>query len=573
MVSQPIPETVLVFSLSSSCDNSQPSQSCPASQSRSDLTLDSLKSMLSDLDTGSFCHVKSSKYVTFVRLSDELVPTVRISLVVDVDCVVHIAVLEKPLSKHHPLWQHVPNVVKSKDDVVLLLDVLSQGNICSGAGDPKLFNRHVLKNTSSCVEQQSGCVRSTSCELLLLHADRCLPCCRLKKQLQQRKRRQLRRTATSSNFPNQFFSSPFTRTKLTHLARMARLLKRKNKSLQVRLERCKRMCRNMVKTHGEKLTHSDSQNMIQLATECTDTALKQFPPGSFQEVFWKQQLQYNQLKNKSNMRWHPTMIRWCLYLKSKSAKAYEGVRSYLSLPSTRTLYDYSHYMEHRLGVNPKVVEQLINSASKMGCYEKKHCGYVGILHDEIKIKSDLVYNKSTGELIGYVRLDDVTNELLKLGDHSKNEMPVAQNLLVTMVRGITTSLKYPFAAYATSSLSGSTLYNIIWECIEYIEVVAGLKVLFICCDGAAQNRKFISLHADGSEFVYKTKNFYAADNRDIYFVSDPPHLLKTARNCLPTLLHTVTVDICGLKRTLAGLIWKSYLKRNAANQNIAFVQN
>jgi len=288
VVSQLIPETVLVFSLSSSCDNSQPSQSCPASQSCSDLTLDSLKSMLSDLDTGSFCHVKSSKYVTFVRLSDELVPTVRISLVVDVDCVVHIAVFEKPISKQHPLWQHVPNVVKSKDDVVLLLDVLSQRSVCSGAGDPKLFNRRVLKNTSSCVEQQSGCVRSTSCELLLLHADRCLPCSRLKKQVQQRKRRQLRRTATSSNFPNKFLSLSSARTKLIHLARMTKQLKRKNKSLEVRLERCKRMCRNMVKTHGEKLAHSDSQNVIELATECTDTVLEEFlvPPALFEEILY-----------------------------------------------------------------------------------------------------------------------------------------------------------------------------------------------------------------------------------------------------------------------------------------------
>ena len=526
VTSPQLPVTVLAFG----CDESdmEPSQSSTAA---SCLTAGSLKCMLSDVNTGAFFRVECSKYLTFVQLTDELVPTVKLSLVIDDDCVVHIAVYEKLLSEHHALWQHVPKVVKSTDDVVLLLNVLSKVSLCSGAGGSQLVSRSLLKNTSCLVEQHSGCVRSVNCDSLLLHAKRCLPCSRLQKQLRQRKNRQLKRTATSSHLPNQFLPSPFTLSKLTHLARMAKLLKRKNKSLHIRLERCKRMCKKLVETQGQKLTESDSKNILQLATECKETALKQFPPGSFQQIFWDQQLQYNQLKSKSTMRWHPTMIRWCLYLKSKSAKAYEGVRSFLSLPCSRTLYDYSHYMEHKLGVNPKVTEQLIHSASKMGCYEAEHRSFIGILHDEIKIKSDLVYNKSTGELIGYVRLDDVTNELLKLGNTTNVDVPVAQNLLVTMVRGITTSLRYPFATYATKTLSASTLYNIIWECTEYLEIVAGLKVLFICCDGAVQNRKFFSLHGDGSELVYKTKNFYAAEDRDIYFVSDPPHLLKTARNC------------------------------------------
>ena len=30
---------------------------------------------------------------------------------------------------------------------------------------------------------------------------------------------------------------------------------------------------------------------------------------------------------------------------------------------------------------------------------------------------------------------------------------------------------------------------------------------------------------------YKTKNPYAKDERWIYFIADPPHLIKTVRNC------------------------------------------
>ena len=35
-----------------------------------------------------------------------------------------------------------------------------------------------------------------------------------------------------------------------------------------------------------------------------------------------------------------------------------------------------------------------------------------------------------------------------------------------------------------------------------------------------------------SEIVYRTINLYANETRYIYFFSDVPHLMKTARNCL-----------------------------------------
>ena len=56
------------------------------------------------------------------------------------------------------------------------------------------------------------------------------------------------------------------------------------------------------------------------------------------------------------------------------------------------------------------------------------------------------------------------------------------------------------------------------------------------CDGASQNRRFFRLHKDtdghaGKDVTCRTINLFAPD-RFIYFLSDPPHLVKTARNCL-----------------------------------------
>lgn len=197
-----IPATVDAFE----CDDSETIEP--------DLTGCSLKCLLSDYDTGSFLRVTSSKYLTFVQLSDELTPRVRMSLVIDDNCAVHIAVFEKPLSKHHALWQQVPDVIKNMDEAVLIFDVLSKSHICDGAGDAQSTSKNILKNISA-IEGQCGRIRSNNCDSLLSpKINRCLPCRRLKKQIHQRNYRHLKCIAASFHAPNKFLQSPFSRTKL-----------------------------------------------------------------------------------------------------------------------------------------------------------------------------------------------------------------------------------------------------------------------------------------------------------------------------------------------------------------------
>ena len=38
--------------------------------------------------------------------------------------------------------------------------------------------------------------------------------------------------------------------------------------------------------------------------------------------------------------------------------------------------------------------------------------------------------------------------------------------------------------------------------------------------------------SDDSDVVYRTVNRFSTDGRYLYFFSDAPHLMKTARNCL-----------------------------------------
>ena len=69
-------------------------------------------------------------------------------------------------------------------------------------------------------------------------------------------------------------------------------------------------------------------------TSCEGDFQKAHPdPNSFQRLFLEQQAKFLQ-SGKNGMRWHPMIIRRCLYMKSKSSKAYDAMRDsgFITLP-------------------------------------------------------------------------------------------------------------------------------------------------------------------------------------------------------------------------------------------------
>ena len=93
-------------------------------------------------------------------------------------------------------------------------------------------------------------------------------------------------------------------------------------------------------------------------------------------------------------------------------------------------------------------------------------------------------------------------------------------------------LNFPYAHFATCGVTGEAVWPIVWEAICRLEA-SGIKVLSITADGGSSNRNFFRLHGKKSKStpIYKTKNRYSHDGRSLYFVADPPHLIKTAINC------------------------------------------
>ena len=223
---------------------------------------------------------------------------------------------------------------------------------------------------------------------------------------------------------------------------------------------------------------------------------------------------------------------------------------FINLPiSERTLYNYRHCLPSKTGFVPEVVQRFIEECRAKGMYDDKWKKCVGILQDKIKIKDDLVYCPKIGQPIGFIDLDDTSNQILQFERGlEKTENKLASSMLVLMVRGTTTNYEFPFAAFATNGLHTNQLQTILMRAVELLEVDCGLKCMYIACDGAGQNRRFFETNRyeniNDNEPCNFMPNPFAEDERPLFFKSDVPHLLKTARNCFSNSgSHTQTLHM------------------------------
>ena len=372
-------------------------------------------------------------------------------------------------------------------------------------------------------------IRTRHCDILI-HTDKCESCSKFRPTLRAMHSRLLKKTQsprTPKKFTNnRYLNTPEKLKKLTSLQARAAFL-----------EREKNMLSRKISTSTIPVDTDLSTHLLHMMEEESENIAQRFPEGSFKRIFWDQQLQAARLSDMRQMRWHPVMIRWCLNLKMLSSAAYHAMRTsnFITLPSERTLRDYTHYVQARPGFQDDIDVDLKREARLDELPEWKK--YVVVVIDEMKIKESLVYDKHSAHIIGFVNMGDVENQLSQLEQRygSTNvhvqHPAIATHMLVLMVRGIFFKMEYPYAHFPTRRLTAATLSSIMWQGIERLEFL-GFKVLAVTGDGASTNRKFFRMNsypADGLH--YKTLNPYSSGARYLFFISDPPHLLKTTRNC------------------------------------------
>jgi DNA transposase THAP9 len=368
---------------------------------------------------------------------------------------------------------------------------------------------------------------------LLTEKSKCANCLNFRKSLQTRHVREVKKTVVSdesrpsssiSTRPNSSLSVESMKLKLVDCAKRIGKLEKK---VAYRDKRIK--C--LILKEGVRLGNGVQNDLTQIIDENTDTLTE------FQQIFWEQQKKAASIKNKRGMRWHPLMIRLALRIRMLSNTAYEALKESgaISLPSQRTLFDYTHHMQAVEGCQKQVIFKIVNDLNKQSIPSNRR--QFTLMFDEMNIKNNLVFKASSGTFVGFVKLDDLETEFLKMSEYldSKAETgkpKLAKKVLAYMIKGLGCKLKDIVAVFSTVDLNASQIFLRTWDVIFFLEA-SGIQVLALVCDGAAANRKFFQMHKPISpgRLVYDTINIAAGDLRPIFFISDPPHLIKTMRNC------------------------------------------
>ena len=91
--------------------------------------------------------------------------------------------------------------------------------------------------------------------------------------------------------------------------------------------------------------------------------------------------------------------------------------------------------------------------------------YVVLLFDEMRVMSNLVLDKNSGELIGFTDLGDpnLNYGLLEKADE------IATHALAFLVRGVCTKLKFCLAYFGTTGVTAAQLMPLFWEAVGILE--------------------------------------------------------------------------------------------------------
>ena len=131
------------------------------------------------------------------------------------------------------------------------------------------------------------------------------------------------------------------------------------------------------------------------------------------------------------------------------------------------LGECKNFIKPKVGFQEGILKDLIKSTRDyLGSQ-----GFVVLLFDEMKIPENLVCDKHTGSLTGFIYLGFSEINFLSI---EKNTNNLATHALVFMLRGITTELKYSFAYFATNNITAGQLLSLFWDAVGLLELRCNL---------------------------------------------------------------------------------------------------
>ena len=227
--------------------------------------------------------------------------------------------------------------------------------------------------------------------------------------------------------------------------------------------------------------------------------------------------QFKNCKRKlRGSRWSRSEIDLALGIYYHSPRCYKHLRRNVNmyLPSVAVLKRHISNCLHAPGICPK----LMAIAKKKFAGANPHERRCLLTLDSMSLKQTLSYSLANDRVVGFVSqivCDD-------------NKPQIADNILVLMLRGIFSNWKHVIGHYLIRhSVGHECVQRIIFEALSSC-TSANMNVMAVVCDQESTQWQAVkSMCQPGHTFFNNPETGSA-----VYFVVDPPHLLKNTRNAL-----------------------------------------
>lgn len=316
----------------------------------------------------------------------------------------------------------------------------------------------------------------------------------------------LSHTVTSSNLSYQVDSLTLQNIAMTRYSQLDtprkkflyKYAKKKESEIKKLTKKCKKMRRQMQNLCDPmnltvNAVHSLSKHMSAASLRCLSSYLK------------------SSWKTPRARRWTVEEKTLALSLYKRSPKAYTLFSNILALPCKKTLKRLVNKLPFSSGINDQMFATLTQHVDQLN----KRDRICTLIFDEMSIREHLQYNCSSDRIDGFEDLG-----------HKGRTGRVANHALVFMVRGLFRMWKQPVAYYFShSSMRSDILAELIFFILDAC-CKAGLYVVATVCDMGATNIKALKIMGSAnSEHPY-----FLFNNRPVFTILDPPHLLKCTRN-------------------------------------------
>jgi len=263
-----------------------------------------------------------------------------------------------------------------------------------------------------------------------------------------------------------------------------------------------------------------------------------------------------------SITWSSDTIQRCLGIRSVVGRnGYEHLRSLkFPLPSYRTLCRRIQTAPFAPGIQHDVLQWL---HLKMESKEEKERLCV-LLVDEMQLKTRVEFDKGLRRIVGYV-----SPETLPADHQPSAEKEIASHALVFMLRGLTSSWKQTVAYLFTgTSLKREPFWAFTQQVINASEV-AGFKIQCVTSDMGPVNTALwnhVGITSSRAGIIPSITHPSSPD-RKLYFLADPPHLLKNLWNCVLTHRITISAEIVSKYHLPSDVVTGIYVQQLMDQQN------